>query len=259
MNTEKTKPTKNFMTHPEFVFKPIDFEGWQTLEAIASAPLFNAWMYETISPRMNGKILEIGSGIGNISNFFLQEGKQIMLSDIRESYCRYLVSKFGHLSPCLGVRQIDLVHPNFALEYADLLSTFDSVFALNVVEHIENDNLAIANAQKLLKSGGRLVILVPAYQWLYNEFDKSLAHYRRYSKRSLSTLFLKNNFYIEKKYHFNFAAMGGWWFSGSVLRKKIIPSGQMKIYNALVPVFKWVDKLVVGRIGISVIVEGIKK
>lgn len=247
------------VAHTDFTFKPIDLEGWQTLESIATAPLFNEWMYQTVSPPLHGKVLEIGSGIGNISNFFLQEGKQIMLSDIRESYCRYLVSKFGHLPHCLGVRQIDLVHPNFALEYADLLSTFDSVFALNVVEHIENDNLAIANAQKLLKSGGRLVILVPAYQWLYNEFDKSLAHYRRYSKRSLSTLFLKNNFYIEKKYHFNFAAMGGWWFSGSVLRKKIIPSGQMKIYNALVPVFKWVDKLVVGRIGISVIVEGIKK
>ncbi len=247
------------MTHPEFIFKPIDFEGWQTLESIASAPLFNEWMYQTISPRMKGKILEIGSGIGNISNFFLQDGQEIMLSDIRENYCRYLASEFGHLSHCLGVRQIDLVHPDFELVYADLLNCFDSVFALNVVEHIEKDELAIKNCQKLLKRGGRLVILVPAYQWLYNEFDINLEHYRRYTKKSLSTLFLKNNFYIEKQYHFNLAAIGGWWFSGSILRKKIIPSGQMKIYNALVPIFKWADKLVAQRIGISVVVEGIKK
>lgn len=247
------------VAHTDFTFKPIDLEGWQTLESIATAPLFNEWMYQTVSPPLHGKVLEIGSGIGNISSFFFQDGRQLMLSDIRESYCRYLSHKFEQLPQCLGVRQIDLVHPDFEQAYSDLLGTFDGVFALNVVEHIENDEYAIKNCYKLLKNGGRLIILVPAYAWLYNAFDHALEHYRRYNKQSLSELFLKNNFNIEKKYHFNVAAIGGWWFSGAVLRKKIIPSKQMKIYNALVPAFKWIDKIVAQRIGISVVVEGIKK
>jgi SAM-dependent methyltransferase len=150
------------------------------------------------------------------------------------------------------------VHPDFDTEYVDLLGSFDGVFALNVVEHIADDVLAIANAKKLLRKGGRLVILVPAYQMLFNEFDKALEHYRRYTEGSLKSVFQKNNFQIVHSQYFNFAAIAGWWFSGNILKKKTIPTGQMKIYNMLVPIFKIVDKIVLNKAGISVIVEGIK-
>ena len=54
-----------------FNFKEYDLEGLQTLEAMAAAPRLNQWMYETIGKQLDGNILEIGSGIGNISQFFL--------------------------------------------------------------------------------------------------------------------------------------------------------------------------------------------
>lgn len=241
-----------------FVFKELDIEGMATLEAIANAPRFNEWMYQVTSSRLTGRILEIGSGIGNISEQYLSDGRKLMLSDIRENYCEYLDRKFEKEPTCAGVRQIDLVHPRFEEEYADLLNSFDGVFALNVVEHIADDFLAIANAKKLLRDGGRLVILVPAYQALFNEFDRSLEHYRRYTEGALKKVFKANNFQIVHSQYFNFAAIAGWWFSGSVLKNKTIPTGQMRVYNMLVPVFKIVDKLVLNRVGISVIVEGIK-
>ncbi len=60
------------------------------------------------------------------------------------------------------------------------------------MEHIENDHLAIHNCRKLLKKGGKLIILVPAFQSLYNGFDKELYHYRRYTKHTLNKLFKEN-------------------------------------------------------------------
>ncbi len=241
-----------------FVFKELDIEGMATLEAIANAPRFNEWMYKVTSSRLTGRILEIGSGIGNISEQYLKDGRKLMLSDIRDNYCQYLGSKFEHEPTYAGVRTLDLVHPHFEQEYADLLGNFDGVFALNVVEHIADDNLAIANAKKLLCKGGRLVILVPAYQALFNEFDRSLEHYRRYTEGSLKSIFEKNNFQIVHSQYFNFAAIAGWWFSGNILKKKTIPAGQMQLYNMLVPIFKIIDKIVLNKIGISVIVEGVK-
>ena len=241
-----------------FVFKELDMEGMATLEAISNAPLFNEWMYRVTSRRLTGRILEIGSGIGNISEQYLNDGRKLMLSDIRDNYCQYLDQKFGEAPTYAGVRELDLVHPYFEHEYADLLESFDGVFALNVVEHIADDYLAIANAKKLLREGGRLVILVPAYQALFNEFDRSLEHYRRYTEGGLKNVFEKNNFQIVHSQYFNFAAIAGWWFSGNILKKKTIPKGQMRIYNMLVPIFKIVDKIVLNRVGISVIVEGIK-
>lgn len=54
----------------EFEFKAVDSEGEDTLNTIALAHRFNHWMYCSIKPFCKGKILEIGSGIGNISDFF---------------------------------------------------------------------------------------------------------------------------------------------------------------------------------------------
>jgi 2-polyprenyl-3-methyl-5-hydroxy-6-metoxy-1,4-benzoquinol methylase len=235
-----------------------DTVGLKTLQAVSGAKNFNQWMYETIRPFCNGRILEIGSGIGNISEFFLNNNTNISLSDIRPAYCQQLQSRFSANKNLQQVFCIDLVHPNFDNEYETLLENFDTVFALNVVEHIENDSLAIANCRKLLKSGANLIILVPAYQWLYNRFDKELHHYRRYNKGSLIKLFSKQGLEIIKAKYFNFMGIPGWFFSGKILKNNSIPKGQMKLYDKLVPVFKVVDKILFSKTGLSVIAVGKK-
>jgi 2-polyprenyl-3-methyl-5-hydroxy-6-metoxy-1,4-benzoquinol methylase len=245
------------MHHQEFVFKEIDVEGQATLEAISAATRFNEWMYDVISARLTGEILEIGSGIGNISTHFFKNGHRLTVSDIRDNYCEHLSEHFKKEPLLGGVLNLDLVHPDFDRVYKTHFGRYDGAFALNVVEHIQDDALAIANCKKLLKKGGRLVILVPAYPSLYNSFDRALEHYRRYNKTSLENIFKINNLQIVHSQYFNLAAIAGWWFSGTILKKEVIPTGQMRIYNALVPIFKILDKIVLNRMGISVIVEGI--
>jgi 2-polyprenyl-3-methyl-5-hydroxy-6-metoxy-1,4-benzoquinol methylase len=234
--------------------KEIDLEGLVTLNVIEKADRFNEWMYQTISPDCKGRILEIGSGIGNISKFFIADKREIVLSDLRDNYCDILKEKFNN-----PVVKIDLVHPNFDQEYADLLETFDSLFALNVVEHIEDDVLAIANCKKLLKNGGTLIILVPAYQWLFCNFDTELEHFRRYTHKSLKKIIVKNQLKIKKTFYFNVIGILGWFLSGKILKKKTIPEGQMGLFNLLVPVFKLVDTITLKKIGLSVICVSVKE
>jgi SAM-dependent methyltransferase len=246
------------ITTPAFDFKEVDQEGLETLEAISKANHFNEWMYQTIRPHLSGHILEVGSGIGNISRLFLRDGHRITLSDVRDNYCQALERAFANEANLDGILHLDLVHADFEQQYAPHIGTFDSVFALNVVEHIENDALAIANTMRLLKPGGRMVILVPAYQWLYNRFDKELYHYRRYTARSLGALYRQNGLRVDKTFYFNTVGMAGWFYSGRVLNKKTIPRGQMSLYNKLVPVFKVIDKLVLNKTGLSVVAFGSK-
>jgi 2-polyprenyl-3-methyl-5-hydroxy-6-metoxy-1,4-benzoquinol methylase len=233
--------------------KTIDLEGLITLNVIEKADSFNEWMYNTISPNCNGKILEIGSGIGNISQFFIKENKDIVLSDLRDNYCEILKEKYTN-----QVLKIDLVHPNFDIEYHELLESFDSVFALNVVEHIENDFLAISNCKKLLKTGGSLTILVPAYQWLYCDFDEELEHFRRYTRTNLKAVINKNQLQIKKTFYFNVIGILGWFWTGKILKKKTIPEGQMGLFNLLVPIFKLADLFTFRKIGLSVICVSVK-
>lgn len=228
--------------------KKIDLEGLTTLSVIEKADKFNGWMYNNIAPFCKGKILEIGSGIGNISQFFIANKQDIILSDLRDNYIEILKNKFTN-----EVVKIDLVDPDFDTKYSTYLESFDTVFALNVVEHIKDDVQAIANCKKLLKKGGCLIILVPAYQALYNNFDIELEHFRRYTKETLKPIILKNDLKIIKTFSFNLIGILGWYFSGNILKKKTIPEGQMGLFNLLVPIFKFVDKVTLNKIGLSVI------
>lgn len=242
----------------EFDFKPVDQEGEDTLRTIALANHFNRWMYNTIKPYCKGNILEIGSGLGNISEFFFQDQANIYLSDIRESYCEALRKRFTGCSTLLGIETINLVDPGFDAKFVNHFSSFDTVFALNVVEHIFDDHAATANCYKLLKPGGHLIILVPAYQWLYNNFDKDLEHYRRYSRRGLESLLLSGDFGICHSQYYNAAGIAGWFVSGKIQHHRIIPAGQIRLFNKLVHFFKLIDKLILNSFGLSVIAVGKK-
>ncbi|MBT8191627.1 MAG: class I SAM-dependent methyltransferase [Saprospiraceae bacterium] len=239
----------------QFKFPEIDEVGIENLDAISFAPRFNHYMYKTISPHCKGEILEIGSGIGNISKHFIEAGSKISLSDIRDNYIGDLKENFPSISD--RIYKLDLVDDDFDEKYKNHLNRYDSIFALNVVEHIKEDTLAIKNARKMLKDNGHLIILVPAFQWMYNSFDTALEHYRRYTKRSLMNLMSSHLDIIHHQY-FNVFGMLGWFVSGRILRKKTIPRNQMELYDRLIFISKSLDKLVFNKIGLSVIAVGKK-
>ncbi len=236
-----------------------DESGHSTLESIASADKFNRWMYNVITPFCHGETMEVGGGIGNISQCFLSAGNNLTVTELQEEYCQVIRDKFGDNKHLKQVLSMDVVDPEFNQKYQHLFEKFDAVFALNVVEHIENDSLAIRNCKKLLKSNGNLIILVPAFQSLYNSFDKALGHFKRYKKKDLVELFEKNDLKVIHKRYFNFVGTLGWWVSGKILRKEVVPEGQMKLYNFFVPVIKLIDNVTRGFVGLSVIVVGRKK
>lgn len=243
---------------PTFNYKEIDQEGLETLDVISSADKLNQWIFDTISPYSSGKVLEIGSGIGNISEYYFKAGFEITLSDIRENYCQTLRKKFSDQKTLREVIQLDLVAADFDIRYKSLLSSFNTVFALNVVEHIEDDQMAIKNAKKLLVNGGNLIILVPAYQFLYNRFDEELFHFRRYNRKRLNALFLHEQLKIVKSFSFNAAGIAGWYVSGKIQKNKTIPKDQMTLYNKMVFLFRLIDKVLFNSIGLSVITVGKK-
>ncbi len=235
-----------------------DPSGFETLEAFSGASAINRWLYEKISGYVHGKVLEIGSGIGNISSFILRSQPDVSLSDLRPEYCHLLEKKFSSDPHLRGVYELDLSEINFESVHEELLGKFDTVIALNVIEHIENDSLAIRNARSLLGNEGMLIVLVPAGQWLYNQLDKELGHFKRYTKNELNNLMKSAGFKIADSRFFNAAAILGWWFSGKILREKTISPAKLNLFNHLVPLFRITEWIAAPFTGISVISVGIK-
>jgi SAM-dependent methyltransferase len=235
-----------------------DPTGFETLEALSKADAFNQWLYDTIKRFAQGQILEIGSGIGNISAHLLKDQPTVTLTDLRPEYCRLLETKFAGHPHLQGIYEMDLALKDFNVKNSGLLEKFDTVIALNVVEHIEHDALAINNARQLLRKNGKLVILVPAGPWLYNSLDRELGHFKRYTKKGLNHLMESAGFSVQHSLYFNAAAIAGWWFSGHMLREKIITSNKLNLYNQLVPLFRMADWFVAPFTGVSVISVGVK-
>ncbi len=232
--------------------------GLKTLQYFSKANQFNKWLYDEIKHYQVGTTLEIGSGIGSISSYILQTGNKIILSDLRKYYCELLKKRFKDYENLTDVIQIDLADDQFIFTNNHLLGKFDTIIALNVVEHIENDNEAIQNCYQMLKPNGKLIILVPAFQKLYNTLDKELGHFRRYTKISLGNLLEKENLKVVHTSYFNSTGIPGWFFAGSILRRKLIPENELLIFNKLVSIFRLFDKITKYYFGLSVIAVGIK-
>ena len=137
--------------------------------------------------KKNYSVLDFGAGIGTFSNLFYQATKNKPdCLEIDRELSGYIQSRgfqcFNNLS--------------------DINKKYDLIFTFNVLEHILDDENAIMKINDCLKPGGILIVYVPALQLLYSNLDKSLGHYRRYSKRDLETKVVNANFQIVKC-HYN--------------------------------------------------------
>lgn len=232
--------------------------GQSTLAIISSAAAFNRWMYDEIKPYLHGRVLELGSGTGNISNWVLKDRFETVLSDYNPGYTHYLEETFKTYPNLQAVLQLDLQAPAFEHENAALSEKFDSIFLLNVIEHLENDAAAVSNCKFLLKPGGQLVLLAPAYHFLYCNLDRNLGHYRRYTSSSLADLLKINGLMLTEKKYFNLAGIPGWLLWGKLFRAKQLQAGSMKVFNRLVPLFRLADKITGRKMGLSAIAAGKK-
>ena len=125
-------------------------------------------------------VIEIGTGTGNISKMLLENGYKMIIGDVHKN----ALYQFGN-DQIAEKYQFDLMEAPFR-EHFDVIGMFD------VLEHINEDGLAVRKICEMLKKGGRVVVTVPAHQWLWSKFD--LTHKRRYELKELKDMFKKGGF-----------------------------------------------------------------
>lgn len=223
--------------------------GAATLERLALAPRYNTWMFDRLMPWVGDAVIEIGAGIGNLSAF-LMDRKRVMLTDTSPHYLEALRSRFAG-KPHVSVARLFLPE----VDPGAFGPGFDTVICLNVLEHVEDDARSLRAILTLLKPGGRLVLLVPALPSIYGTLDRALGHYRRYGRRDLIRRFQDAGFRVPHTEYFNLGGIPGWWFTGRVLRRELIPQGSLRLYDALVPLFR-LERFLPWRVGQSLIAVG---
>jgi len=168
------------------------------LQLFQHATVWKNYFGSFIKPYLKGNILEVGAGIGS-TTLQLCDGSQtewiclepdpVLFSQLEKN-----ISTGTLPSCCIAIKGV----------ITDLSpeKKFNVVIYIDVIEHIENDVAELRRVQDYLAPGGYLIILVPAHQFVYNQFDKSIGHYRRYNKKMLrkavpQSLQLKRIIYLD--------------------------------------------------------------
>jgi SAM-dependent methyltransferase len=153
----------------------LTYTGADVLETLDRATNYNSLLLDLILGSSGDccRMLDFGAGIGTFAKLLRNRGVDVVC-----------------VEPDVLLAN-GLVRDGF-LTFSDLNEvpdgSFDFIFTLNVLEHIQDDQTSLCRLAAKLATGGRLLIYVPAFQCLWTSLDEKLKHYRRYRRVGLERL-----------------------------------------------------------------------
>jgi len=203
---------------------------------------YRNYQLDLIRKFVGGNILEVGPGRGEIIENFISADNKITMIDTDEEMCKVIRERFKN-------SDVRILNSNIS----SLEEKFDTILYMDVIEHIENDIKELDQAISKLNKNGKLVIIVPAFSILFSDFDKSVGHFRRYTKKNFfnyknSEVKLRNLKYFDSLGFFIL-------FLSKILRFKGNSKAVfgIKVWNMLIPISRLIDKIIFHSLGKSLI------
>jgi 2-polyprenyl-3-methyl-5-hydroxy-6-metoxy-1,4-benzoquinol methylase len=154
------------------------------LDSFAVAVRWKAYVRNVLSPYIVGSVLEVGAGTGSFT-------EALQTCEYSEWWALEPDSRLAaqmHQRQSAGdIRAAIRLMVGTERELSTNMR-FDTILYLDVLEHIMDDRGEVARAARRLRAGGRLIILAPAFQFLYSPFDQAIGHFRRYTRRTLERI-----------------------------------------------------------------------
>jgi SAM-dependent methyltransferase len=182
----------------------------ETLESLASAVNYNAWLTSLALPFLGERPLELGSGLGDYAQAWLDAGvPHVTVSEADPARLADLHTRFG-TEPRAEVTSFDIMSPP-AGEHSALV-------AFNVLEHIPDDVGALRGARTLLRPGGAVVMFVPAFEFAMSRFDRQVGHVRRYTVPAMREAMSRAGLTSIEARYVNLPGLPAWFFGMRLLR-----------------------------------------
>ena len=219
------------------------------LELFAEAVHWKRYFRSAIADRLVGDVLEVGAGIGETARHLL-DGRQrswlCLEPDERLGTRLRAWAEAGDVAPLPAV-QIGTT--------ADLdpRSRFDTILYIDVLEHIEDDRAEMARAAELLAPRGTLIVLSPAFQQLFRDFDRSVGHFRRYTRASLAEVMPPSLRQVRLRYLDSVGFLAS--LSNRALLRQALPTRrQIALWDrVMIPASRVLDPLLARGFGRSVL------
>ena len=225
------------------------------LEIIEEAHRYGEHIFALFRPFIGKRVLEVGAGIGTMSK------KLVRTSDV-------VIGIEPNANCVTRLETAMRAEPKFTmlaclLEECDLGSLqrqrLDTVYCVNVLEHIEDDVAALKMFRDVIVPGGHVLIYVPAVQAAYGPLDAELGHHRRYSKRSLATAFAAAGLELIRLKYTNPIGLIGWMYNSRVTKTRRHSRAQMQVFERFVaPWALPLERMIPPPLGSSLVAIGRK-
>lgn len=196
-----------------------DFE----FAALREAENYRRALVREFAPHLRGRVLEVGAGIGQITELIQQVPAVQELLSIEPD------AKF-----CAEFRRLHPGRPLFegtAEALADV-RPWNGIVNINVLEHIRDDERELAHYARLLRAEhGRLCLFVPARPEIYAPIDADFGHHRRYTKPELKRKLVAAGFEIVRLNYFNWVGYFAWWLNFCVLGKRAFEVAAVRFFD----------------------------
>jgi SAM-dependent methyltransferase len=219
------------------------------LNIMKGAIHYRRWLFNQVEPWAGKRIFEIGAGIGNYTEFITDREKVVCLELHPDAYAS-LKERFSG-DPNVIVLHGDVADPSIrSLESHH----FDSAICFNVLEHVDDDILALRNIWHTLEPGGRLLLIVPAVPEIMGSVDRSLGHHRRYSRTTLRNAVEASGYHLEKLHYMNSLGILGWLLNNRITKRREESPAQISFYSRfIVPWLSALESLMHPPIGLSLV------
>jgi 2-polyprenyl-3-methyl-5-hydroxy-6-metoxy-1,4-benzoquinol methylase len=172
-------------------------------DSLSDAENYADWILDLIEPHLGHHVLEVGAGQGDLTERLRRRGHRVTVTEADQRSAAALEERFAS-DPDVEVHHADLVPP-------DTTEIFDSIVAVNVVEHLPRDDDAIARLAHCVRPGGRLVLVVPAFDSLSSDIDARVGHRRRYRTSELALKLDRSGLRVVEAQYFNVLGALAWW------------------------------------------------
>jgi SAM-dependent methyltransferase len=230
-------------THSEF------YERWSA----AARPYF-AWQFEQFAPHVGRSVADVGCGLGSFLPHFLERGVDSYLGVELDESLRALFKERARDAKARLTETRDATDPAVVAEMT--AAGVDTAFSVNVIEHIERDDLALKNMIDGTAPGGKICLLVPAHPFLFGTLDALDGHFRRYTKDSLRGLVARaggDRVEWVDLYYLNAVAAFGWFLKGRVMKETRQADENYAAMNAILPLVSRAEAIIRPPFGLSLI------
>lgn len=226
----------------------IDYVGSE-LDVFSHVKNWKAYWASMIAPYLGEEVLDVGAGIGATAiNLNSRSYKTWVELEPDRKLAERIVQgqKNGEIPASIEVR-VGTAHDLSADEL------FDTVLYIDVLEHIKEDKKELENIAKHVKPGGHVIVLSPAHQYLFTEFDRQVGHCRRYNKQQLKAIKPESLDIVCLKYIDSVGMLAS--LGNKLLLKSGNPTlGQVKLWDRLmIPISQKVDTLTRYTLGKSIL------